>query len=145
MENNRALQGGAGPSEREIRIDDESDILVARSFARDIGAMAGFDDVDLTLISTAVSELARNILDYARRGEVRLRLLDDGGRRGIAIVASDEGPGIPDIEAAMQDGFSTGGGLGLGLPGTRRLTDEFEISSGPDGTVVEARKWVLPP
>jgi serine/threonine-protein kinase RsbT len=144
MSGGAALPWGAMGEEQVVRIDEESDILTARASAREIGAIAGFVEVDLTLIATAVSELSRNILDYAERGEIRLRVLDDGEKRGIEIVASDEGPGIPDVEEAMRDGFSTSNGLGLGLPGTRRLVDELEISSEPGrGTTVVARKWVL--
>ncbi|MBV9508712.1 MAG: anti-sigma regulatory factor [Caulobacteraceae bacterium] len=103
---------------------------------------AGFKGSDLTLIATAISEVARNIVVYAQRGEISLRLATGGGRQGIEVVATDEGPGIADLEQAMQDGFSTGRSLGLGLPGARRLMDEFEIASTVGkGTTVTMRKW----
>ena len=92
-----------------------------------MGAELGFSSTDLTLLATAISEVARNITTYAGEGEVALRVLEDGGRAGIEVVASDEGPGIADVELAMQDGYTTGNGLGLGLPGARRLVDEFEL------------------
>src|SRR6266478_5024650 len=90
----------------------------------------------------AISELARNIVTYAKRGEITLSALAESGRRGIRIVASDQGPGIADIRQALRDGFSTSGSFGLGLPGVRRLMDEFEISSAPgQGTRVMVKKW----
>ncbi len=103
----------------------------------------GFSASDLTLITTALSELARNIVEHAKLGEVILNPIHQGKRQGLVIIARDGGPGIADIGQAMQDGFSTGKGLGLGLPGTRRLMDEFEIVSEPgQGTQVKATKWV---
>ena len=102
----------------------------------------GFSSTDLTLVATAISEIARNIVLYAGEGEIRLRLLWDGWRDGLEVVAHDEGPGIADIDRAMQDHYSTGPGMGLGLPGSRRLMDEFEIVSEPGaGTTVTMRKW----
>ena len=98
-----------------------------------MGAGLGFSSTDLTLLATAISEVARNITTYAGEGEVALRVLSDGGREGIEVVASDDGPGIADVELAMQDGYTTGNGLGLGLPGTRRLVDEFELETAPGG------------
>jgi serine/threonine-protein kinase RsbT len=101
----------------------------------------GFSSGDTTLIATAISELGRNILSYAGQGEISISAVD-GGRCGILIIASDKGPGIPDVQQALRDGFSTSGGLGLGLPGVRRLMDEFEITSAPKrGTTVKAKKW----
>ncbi len=98
--------------------------------------------MDLTLISTAISELARNIVLYAKRGEILLGHMHDGEKRGISVVARDEGPGIPNVERALQDGYSTSGGLGLGLPGTRRLVDELEVVSEVGrGTTVTLKKW----
>lgn len=103
---------------------------------------AGFGLTDAALIATVISELARNVLLYAERGEIVLTLLDEGGQRGILIVATDDGPGIPDVARAMQDGYSTSGGLGLGLPGAKRVVDEFDIVSRVGhGTVVTAKKW----
>ena len=105
---------------------------------------AGFSTGDATLIATAISELARNIVSYARKGEITLKIVSASVRQGILIVASDNGPGIPDIRQAMRDGFSTSGSLGLGLPGVRRLMDEFEITSQPGkGTMVAVKKWKL--
>ncbi|HVD76252.1 MAG TPA: ATP-binding protein, partial [Vicinamibacteria bacterium] len=98
---------------------------------------------DLTLIATAISELARNIIEYATAGEIVLSHEDTDGRPGIVIVARDEGPGIPDVSRALSAGYSTGPGLGLGLPGVRRLMDDFEITSNAGrGTTVSVRKWL---
>jgi serine/threonine-protein kinase RsbT len=97
---------------------------------------------DQTLLATAISEIARNITAYAVRGEVLLDVVHDGARRGVRVVASDDGPGIEDLERALQDGYTTGGGLGLGLPGARRLVDEFDIETAPgEGTRVTLVKW----
>lgn len=103
----------------------------------------GFSGSDLTMISTAISELARNIVKYAGgKGEVVLSLIREGGRAGIMVVARDSGPGIPDIDLAMRDGYTTGSGMGLGLPGARRLMDDFAISSQvAEGTTVVMKKW----
>ncbi len=107
-----------------------------------MGAELGFSSTDLTLLATAISEVARNITTYAGEGEVALRVLNSGGRQGIEVVASDDGPGILDVELAMQDGYTTGNGLGLGLPGTRRLVDEFELQTQPGtGTSIRLVKW----
>ena len=104
---------------------------------------AGFDETPSRLIATAVSELARNILKYARSGEIRLRQVQGGSGRGIEIEAMDRGPGIADPEAAMRDHFSSGGTLGLGLPGVKRMMDEFSLDSRPgEGTRVTAVKWI---
>lgn len=97
---------------------------------------------DSTFVATVISELARNIVLYAGRGEITLRLVEKAGRRGITVIASDEGPGIADIGQVLQDGYSTSGGLGLGLPGVRRLMDEFEIVSEVGrGSTVTTTKW----
>lgn len=126
-----------------IPIRSDRDILLARQRGRAAGLNAGFVATDLTLIATAISELARNIVLYARTGEIELRTVLEDGRRGLVVVARDEGPGITDLERAMQDGFSTSGGLGLGLPGVKRLMDSFEIFSRPGhGTTVQAAKWL---
>ena len=126
-----------------IAINRDADIVAARQAGRELAAQAGFKGSDLTLIATAISEVARNIVVYAKQGEIALTLLNEGSRRGLAVVARDEGPGIPDVEKAMRDGFSTGGSLGLGLPGARRLMDDFEIESRLGvGTTVTMRKWV---
>jgi serine/threonine-protein kinase RsbT len=130
-------------SEVRLPIDSQTDIVAARENGRELAEWCGFHDADRAIVSTAISELARNIIHYATRGEIVLRLLDDGGKRGVEVLAADAGPGIPDVALAMQDGFSTSGSLGLGLPGVRRLMDEFEISSEfGRGTTVTARKWM---
>jgi serine/threonine-protein kinase RsbT len=131
------VTGGA-----RVTINRDVDIVTARQIGRQMAAEAGFSGSDLTMIATAISEVARNIVEYAERGEVRLEMASKHGRKGIVVVASDDGPGIADIEQAMQDGFSTGRSLGLGLPGARRLMDEFEIVSEPGkGTTITMRKW----
>jgi serine/threonine-protein kinase RsbT len=128
--------------DRTIAIIRESDIVAARQAGRELAADIGFKGSDLALIATAISEIARNIVVYALTGDITLNVLQHGTRRGISIVARDDGPGIADVERAMQDGFSTGGSLGLGLPGARRLMDEFEIvSSVGRGTTVTMKKW----
>ncbi len=129
-------------SEVRVPITLSDDILEARRKGREMGAALGFTSTDQAVIATAISELARNILLYARRGEVLLWCIEDGVRRGIQITAKDKGPGIPDIRLAMQDGWSTSGGLGLGLPGVKRLMDEFDLASKVgEGTVVTAKIW----
>jgi serine/threonine-protein kinase RsbT len=130
------------PDEIRVEIHTDSDVVTARQEARKMGAGLGFTSTDLTLLATAISEVARNITAYAGEGEVTLRALDVDGRTGIEVLAVDNGPGIDDVELAMQDGFSTGSGLGLGLPGTRRLVDEFELrSTRGAGTTVRLVKW----
>jgi serine/threonine-protein kinase RsbT len=125
-----------------VAIRTDADVVTARQEARAMGVGLGFSSTDLTLLATAISEIARNITTYAGEGEVALRVLNDGDRQGIEVVATDQGPGIADIELAMQDGFTTGSGLGLGLPGTRRLVDEFELRTQPgSGTSVRLVKW----
>jgi serine/threonine-protein kinase RsbT len=128
--------------EIRVAIRTDSDVVTARQEARSMGAAIGFSSTDLTLLATAISEVARNITTYAGEGEVILRVRDEGERKGIEVLAVDEGPGIADVELAMQDGFTTGNGLGLGLPGTRRLVDEFELRTAPgEGTTVRLVKW----
>ena len=125
-----------------VRILSDDDIVTARQEGRRLSTELGFSSTDLTLIATAISEVARNIRLYAGEGEVALNLVQDGRRRGIVVVALDQGPGIPDVERAMEDGFSSGGSFGLGLPGARRLMDEFDIRSAPgDGVTVTMKKW----
>lgn len=128
-----------------LLIRTDSDIVLARQRVRAVAVSLGFNSTEQTLIATAVSELARNILSYAREGEVQVRTIERLGSNGIEIVARDQGPGIADLSAAMEDGYSTGGGLGLGLPGTKRLVDEFHVLSAPgEGTTVTVRKWARP-
>ena len=125
-----------------VPIDSDSDIIVARQKGRALAAELGFSPTDVVRIATAISELARNVLSYAASGEIRLEPLNGRNGCGIAIVASDRGPGIADVDRAMQDAYSTSGRLGLGLPGVRRLMDEFRIDSAiGQGTTVSAKKW----
>jgi serine/threonine-protein kinase RsbT len=132
-------------AEREsvIPIGSDADVVAARQEARKLAAEVDLSGTDQTLLATAISEVARNITAYAKRGEVQLSVVDDAnGRRGIRVVARDDGPGIEDLDQALQDGFSSGNGLGLGLPGARRLVDEFTIASTPgQGTTVTLIKW----
>ena len=131
-------------SRMEIRvtISSDQDIVLARQKGRSLALELGFSSGDATLIATAISELARNIVSYARTGQIVLKDIQGSSRVGIAVTATDDGPGIPDISQALRDGFSTSGSLGLGLPGVRRLMDEFEIVSKPgQGTKVGVKKW----
>lgn len=126
-----------------VRIGSDLDILKARQQGRTLAREIGFSGSNLTIIATAISELARNILLYAKAGELALGPIEANGHRGIAVVARDRGPGIPDIARAMQVGFSTSGSLGLGLPGAQRLMDEFEVVSEVGrGTTITAKKWL---
>jgi serine/threonine-protein kinase RsbT len=130
-------------SDAEVPIERELDVVAARQKGRELSAALGFSTTDQTLLATAISEVARNIVSYAGRGRVELHRIDADGRRGIMIVASDQGPGIANLELAMRDGYSTGNSLGVGLPGARRLVDEFEITSTPGvGTTVILKKWL---
>ena len=129
------------PPEVRVPIGSDADVVTARAEGRALAAELPFSATELTLIATAISEVARNIVLYAERGEVVLRLIREEGRDGILVSAQDEGPGIEDPALALQDHFSTGQGSGLGLPGARRLMDEFELESGPRGTTVTMRKW----
>jgi len=109
---------------------------------RELATQLGFSPGDQTVIAAAISEIARNILMYAKRGEVQFTKISDGTRPGLIVVAEDHGPGIRDVPRALQDGYSTSGGLGLGLPGARRLMDEFEVVSVVgEGTRVTMKKW----
>src|SRR6266700_8191245 len=128
--------------EIRVTIGSDQDIVLARQKGRSLALELGFSSGDATLIATAISELARNIVSYAVKGEVTLKGIQRSSRVGILVIASDKGPGIPDIRQALRDGFSTSGSLGLGLPGVRRLMDEFEIVSKPGhGTKVGVKKW----
>jgi serine/threonine-protein kinase RsbT len=125
-----------------VAINSDQDIVLARQKGRALAAELGFSAVDATFVATAISELARNIVAYAREGEITLQAVRGSNRQGIVVVASDDGPGISDIGQALRDGFSTSGSLGLGLPGVRRLMDEFDINSRPGrGTTVTVKKW----
>jgi serine/threonine-protein kinase RsbT len=128
--------------ETRVSIHHEHDIVTARQEGRELAARLGFTGSDLTLIATAISEVARNIISYASSGEIVLKAVQRQGQNGILVVAADQGPGIPSVHDALRDGFSTGNSLGLGLPGAKRLMDEFEIvSEMGKGTTVTMRKW----
>lgn len=126
-----------------VAIEREADIVTARQRGRELAAINGFTTTDQTLIATAISEIARNIVVYALRGEIVLRALEHHGRNGIMVVGRDQGPGISDRELAMRDGYSTAKSLGMGLPGAKRLMDEFDLVSAlGQGTTVTMKKWV---
>jgi len=134
-------RGQQRDDEVRIAIRTDADIVAARQAARQLAARLGFSRTDLTILATAVSEVARNIVRFAGAGEVVVELID-GPRQGVQIVARDAGPGIPDVDLALTDGYSTYDGLGLGLPGARRLMDEFAVASEPGrGTTVTMTKW----
>jgi len=129
---------------RAISLETEHDIVVARGEVRDLAAALGFRSIDQTRLATVASELARNIIKYGVRGQMIAQPTNaTDGRAGLRLIFEDEGPGIPNIDAAMRDGFSTGRGLGQGLPGSRRLVDEFKIESAPEsGTRVTIVRWI---
>lgn len=125
-----------------LPIAADVDVVEARQRGRALAADAGFSSAEQTVIAAAISEIARNIVMYAKQGEIILSLVQSGGRQGVAVVAIDEGPGIPDLKRAMQDGYSTADGVGTGLPGAKRLMDEFEVESVVGrGTTVKMTKW----
>lgn len=126
-----------------VEIITEWDIVAARQLGRNEAKKAGFGTVDQARITTAISELARNIYLYAGKGKIEIERVTEGGLFGIKIIASDEGPGIPDLRKVMEDGFSTSGGLGAGMPGVKRLMDEFKVVSEPGaGTIITTTKWL---
>jgi len=126
-----------------VPVSRDADVVLARQKGREVAAAAGFSASEQTAIATAISEISRNIVKFAERGEVTMSVLSEDGRTGIAVVARDVGPGIDDVDRAMQDGFSTYRGLGLGLPGAKRLMDRFHLSSTPGaGTTVTMEKWL---
>jgi len=127
----------------QVPIRSDQDIVLARHKGRSLAASLNFTSGEATLIATAISELARNIVTYAKKGVIRLKVINGGSNgHGIQVVAQDEGPGIADLDQALRDGFSTSGSLGLGLPGVRRLVDEFRIESKRNrGTTVTVTKW----
>lgn len=128
--------------ERRVPIDTEGDIVMARQVGREMASQLGFGLSDLTLIATAISEITRNIVDHAGNGEINFKISDNGSYPGITITAWDNGPGIEDIGLAMQDGYTSKNGLGLGLPGSQRIMDEFQISSEVgEGTTIVMKKW----
>ncbi|HEX3594640.1 MAG TPA: anti-sigma regulatory factor [Polyangiaceae bacterium] len=125
-----------------VSVRDESDVGVARRRVRELGARVGLSEASVEELATAVTEIARNIVVHAGTGELLFGATDNGGRRGVVVLARDHGPGIADVFEAMRDGYSSGSGLGLGLPSARRLVDEFELASSLDsGTTIMMRKW----
>ncbi|GKW46175.1 MULTISPECIES: anti-sigma regulatory factor [Planococcus] len=130
-------------NQSSVEILTEWDIVAARQLGRNVAKELGFGTVDQARITTAISELARNIYLYAGQGRIEIQQLTENGLKGILIIAADQGPGIPDIRKVMEDGFSTSGGLGAGLPGVKRLMDEFRIETIPgEGTDIRATKWL---
>jgi serine/threonine-protein kinase RsbT len=131
-------------SEVRVAIQREADIVLARQAGRQLAAQLGFSMTDQTLIATAISEVARNIVVYAQHGEIVLVRAQDGTRIGIQVIAIDEGPGIDNKDLAMRDGYSTKNSLGLGLPGARRLMDDFALESEVGrGTTITMKKWMI--
>jgi len=125
-----------------LPIRSSEDVVRVRQMTRENAIAQGFSLVDQTKLVTAASELARNTLDYGGGGEVEIAKLEESPRKGVRLTFSDQGPGIPDIEAALRDGFTTGNGLGLGLGGARRLSNEFSIDSAPGkGTRITIGRW----
>jgi len=128
--------------ETRVTISSDKDIVDARQKGRSIALALGFSPGGATLIATAISELARNIVSYAQSGEIVIKAINGNPRDGIQVIAQDQGPGIHDVQQALRDGFSTSGSLGLGLPGVKRLMDEFQIDSKENqGTTVVVKKW----
>ncbi len=125
-----------------VDVNHPDDIVIARQAGHELARRLGFSLTDVTMIATAISEIARNITSYAGKGEVRVGVQYRDGRRALVVRAEDDGPGIGDVERALEDGYSTGSGLGLGLPGARRLMDRLVVESTPgEGTIVEMWKW----
>lgn len=128
-----------------VDVGNPDDIVAARQAGHHLASELGFSLTDVTMIATAISEVARNITSYAGRGAIRVGVADREGRKALVVRAEDNGPGIANIERALEDGYSTGRGLGLGLPGARRLMDRLIVESKPGaGTVVEMWKWIPP-
>lgn len=131
------------PVELHLPIHSDAELLAARQKARQAASELGFGPKDITSIVTSISELARNMLMYAGSGEVIVRGVNGARGIGLEVIARDDGPGIPDLRRALMDGYSTSGGLGMGLPGVRRLMDEFDVQSeSGHGTIVTALKWL---
>jgi len=129
--------------ESHVPIIRETDIVLARQAGRALAQELGFSSTEQVLIATAISEVARNIISYAVKGAIEIQVVQEGRKRGMSVIAEDHGPGIVDIPLAMQEGYSTTRSLGMGLPGARRLMDEFEISSiVGKGTTVKLKKWL---
>ena len=129
------------PVRQVVRVADRLGVDDARRAARVLAATAGFSPPDVETVALAAGELAMNLHRYARDGEIVVEPIDEPGRRGVRITSRDSGPGIADVDAALRDGFSTGGGYGNGLPGIRRLMDEFSLETGAHGTTITACKW----
>ena len=130
-------------NEKRIEITNESDVTEASFEALRLGEMIDFSRAKYHMVSTAVSELGTNIYRYAQSGSITLRVLENDEKKGIEVIAEDKGPGIADVEAAMGDNFSTSNSLGVGLPGVKRMMDEFTIETKPGtGTKITVRKWV---
>ena len=128
--------------DERVAVSTDADVVLVRQKGREVAVAAGFAGTELTVIATAISEIARNIVKFAKRGEFVFSVLSDGRRTGLQVVARDSGPGIPDVARALQDGYSTYRGLGLGLPGARRLMDEFDVTSEVGrGTTISMIKW----
>jgi len=125
-----------------VPVASVNDIVTARLQGRALAEKIGFSPGEATLVATAISELARNIVQYAGKGDIVLRAATNGTRRGVVVIARDRGPGIGDLKLAVRSGYSTSGGLGLGLPGVRRIVDDFHIVSDRQvGTTVTVTKW----
>ncbi|MCW2550240.1 MAG: hypothetical protein JWR13_116 [Mycobacterium sp.] len=130
------------PTEVVVDVNDSDDIVTARQAGHQLARELGFSLTDVTMIATAISEIARNITSYAGHGAIRVGVHDREGRRALVVCADDEGPGIVDVDRALEEGYSTGRGLGLGLPGARRLMDRLIVDSVPGrGTKIEMWKW----
>lgn len=137
------MRAAAAEVQRQ-NVQHDGDVVLARQMGRQMAEALGFSKADQALIATAISELARNIVNYASHGTVAAQPVTGSREVGIQVTVSDSGPGIDDVEAAMEDGFSTGRSLGLGLPGTRRIVDEFDIQSTPGkGVTVTIIKWKM--
>jgi serine/threonine-protein kinase RsbT len=143
---NNVLNPSTGAAEPvravQLQIGSQAEVLSARQHGREFAMKIGFTGSDVTLIAAAICEIARNMVDYAQRGEMSFSLVERDGRRGMLIMARDEGPGIPDVDQALRYGCSTRKGLGVGLPGAKWLMDEFQLNSQPGcGTTVKMIKW----
>ncbi|MBV2355548.1 anti-sigma regulatory factor [Streptomyces sp. J2-1] len=133
--------GASATPAETVQVATSGDVVTARQMVRTLAQRGGLGLVHQTKLVTAASELGRNMLVYGGGGVVRAAALSDAGRSGIYVEFRDEGPGIPDVELALTDGWTSGNGMGLGLSGARRLVDEFDIASGPEGTTVRIVKW----
>lgn len=142
MLNVEEMDGGV-IQEKHFQVSSDKDVVKVREFARESAGQIGFTNNDQTLIATAVSEICRNILEYAKYGEITICPMYANSKKGILIIAKDDGPGIHNLALALKDGYSSGRGMGVGLPGTRRIMDKFNIDSEPGrGTKVEMQKWI---